>query len=253
MKIKASIILLFLSAIFFSNCKESGPEPISPTKGTLQIQFIHTWAMDSHVFELNKKLFHPTTSDTLTFTKLMYYVSNIQLKNSDGSWWISPESYYLIDVSKPASMILNIIDIPTGTYSEMKYVMGVDSLRNVSGSQTGALSTANVMFWDWNSGYIMLKAEGISQNSATKSFAFHLGGFSGVNNIVTQKSTNFLGKSLNISDSKMPILAILANPARLWHTSPSLSVTNAIQMPGAKAKVMAKDFYDGITFESLQE
>jgi len=129
--------------------------------------------------------------------------------------------------------------------------MGVDSLRNVSGAQTGALSTANGMFWDWNSGYIMLKAEGMSPNSTSKNFVFHLGGFKGVNNIVTKKNTNFGGGSLIIGAGLTPSVGIKVNPARLWHSSPSVSTVNMIQMPGAAAKQMAKDFYDAIIFDHI--
>ena len=74
---------------------------------------------------------------------------------------------------------LTLSDVPEGSYTEMSYVLGVDSTRNVSGAQAGALSTANGMFWSWSTGYIMLKAEGTSPNSGTGSFSFHLGGFSG--------------------------------------------------------------------------
>jgi hypothetical protein len=252
MKTKIILFTVLFATLFFSNCDNSkDPEPTGA--GTLGIEFEHIWAMSGQKFELNKMLFHPMTSDSLKFTKFQYYVSNIQLKKEDGSWWICPESYYLLDLSKPASLLLNLTDIPAGNYTEMKYIMGVDSTRNVSGAQTGALSTSNAMFWDWNSGYIMIKAEGISPNSSSKSFTFHLGGFAGVNNIVTQKSTNFNGSTLKIGSDKSPIVGITVNPARLWHTSPSVSVVSNLQMPGDKAKVMAKDFYELISFGHLHQ
>jgi len=251
--IKLSSLAILAFALFLNSCKdEEKVDPVpTETKGTLSIDFDHVWAMSGASFSMNKMLFHPMTSDSLNFTKLQYYVSNVQLKKSDGTWWICPESYYLIDLSKPASLEVSISDIPSGTYTEMSYTMGVDSLRNVSGAQTGALSTANGMFWDWNSGYIMLKAEGMSPNSTSKNFVFHLGGFKGVNNIVTKKNTNFGGGSLIIGAGLTPSVGIKVNPARLWHSSPSVSTVNMIQMPGAAAKQMAKDFYDAIIFDHI--
>ena len=251
MKNKFILLAVLLTSLFLNNCNSTKDDPEPTGAGTLEIEFEHIWAMSGQKFALNTMLFHPMTSDSLKFTKLQYYVSNIQLKKEDGSWWICPDSYYLIDLSKPTSLLLNLTDIPAGNYTEMKYIMGVDSTRNVSGAQTGALSTSNAMFWDWNSGYIMVKAEGISPNSASKSFTFHLGGFSGVNSIVTPKTTNFNGSILKINSELSPVIGISVNPARLWHTSPSVSVVSNLQMPGAKAKVMAIDFYDLVTFDHL--
>jgi hypothetical protein len=34
----------------------------------------------------------------------------------------------------------------------IKFLLGVDSLKNVSGIQTGALDPAKGMFWTWNTG-----------------------------------------------------------------------------------------------------
>jgi hypothetical protein len=41
------------------------------------------------------------------------------------------------------------------------------------------------MYWDWNSGYVILKMEGDSPASAMGNFAYHIGGFnsSTINNI----------------------------------------------------------------------
>ena len=105
--------------------------------------------------------------------------------------------------------------------------MGIDSLHNVSGAQAGALSLASGMFWDWNSGYIMLKAEGDSPNSPTGKFALHLGGFSGTNNIVTVKTAEF-GKTVKVTNGTTPTMTFTVNPARLWHTSPGLATLSVI-------------------------
>jgi len=253
MKTKITLLLTLFISLFLTNCDDSKEDPEPVTAGTLAVEFEHIWATSGQKFELNKMLFQPKTSDSLKFTKFQYYFSNIQLKKEDGSWWIAPDSYYLLDVSKPSSLAINLSDIPPGNYTEMKYTMGVDSTRNVSGAQTGALSTSNAMFWDWNSGYIMVKAEGVSPNSASKSFTFHLGGFSGVNNIVTVKTTNFNGTVLKIGSDKFPEIGFKSNPARLWHSSQSVSKVSNLQMPGAAAKVMAKDFYELITFDHLHQ
>ena len=85
---------------------------------------------------------------------LLTKISNFKLKKSDGTWWIHPESYFLVDLSNDLSTTLDLGSVPSGEYTELSYTIGVDSLRNVSGAQSGALSTTNNMFWSWNTGYI---------------------------------------------------------------------------------------------------
>jgi hypothetical protein len=249
-KLSLMVILGFTLATITSCNKEEITESLTDTvteatKGTLKVNFEHKWGMSNLLdFTLNSELIHPMTNDTLTFTTFKYYVSNFKLKKEDGTYWIHPESYFLVDVSSSSSLELDFSDIPAGLYTDLEFTLGVDSARNVSGAQTGALSNTNGMFWTWNSGYIMLKAEGTSPNSTSNSFAFHLGGFHGENNIVTEKSMSLLTTPLTIVSTKTAIIHLQVNPAKLWHESPSVSVTNTIHMPGTGAKDMATSYFN---------
>ena len=248
------LLALFMPAILLiSSCRDKDDDPIPVAQyGYLKMQFDYVFGANQLPWEIGKTMVHSKTGDTLTFTTFKYYVSNIKLKKADGTWWSQPESYHLLDAAVKDGSMITINDIPAGDYTAMEYTMGVDSARNVSGAQTGALSLTNAMFWDWNTGYIMLKAEGYSPNAANNGFAFHLGGFSGADNIVTVKSTDFGGTTLKIAKDKDSKIKFVANPARLWHTSPSVSTRATIHMPGAEAKVMANDFYSNISFVGLE-
>jgi hypothetical protein len=218
--------------------------------GTAQVHFEHVWGMSETAFSLNTNLVHPMTGDTMNFTKFKYYVSNLKLKKADGTWWIHPESYFLVDASDAASTTLSLGTLPVGEYTEMEYTLGVDSTRNVSGAQAGALSTTNGMFWSWNTGYIMIKAEGTSPQSSTGNFAFHLGGFSGTKNIVTVKNVVFGAENLVISKDNTSEVHMKCNPAKLFHADP-LSSGTSVMMPGSKAQSMATNFYGSFVFEHV--
>ena len=163
--LKTTIILSTLVTIISSCKKDPKDEPNNTNNtGSFAIKTEHFWGPSgtTTVFELNKWLVHPKIGDSLKFDKFKYYLTNVQLKKSDGTWWKDIESYYLVDLSLLNGNIITIDNVPNGTYTEMKYVLGVDSARNNSGAQTGVLSVANGMFWSWNTGYIFLKAEGES-------------------------------------------------------------------------------------------
>lgn len=228
-----------------TSCKKDEIKVESPS---LIINLEHVWGMTESPFTLNTDLVHPMTKDTLNFLTFKYYISNFKLKKEDGSEWVHPESYFLVDLSDLKSTTLNFFDsIPNGTYTSLEFTLGVDSLRNVSGAQTGALAISNEMFWGWNTGYIMVRAEGTSpQSTATNNaFTFHLGGFAADKNIVTKKTIDLSATPLTISTTKTGKIHMKVNPAKLWHSSPvSVSTTNKVHMSGATAVTMATSFYN---------
>ncbi|EDO26060.1 predicted protein [Nematostella vectensis] len=190
----------------------------------------------------------------MTFTTLKFYVSNIKLQKADGSWWVEPNSYYLIcnSCQDASDKYIMVNDIPAGEYVAMEYTMGVDSIMNVSGAHTGALSFANGMFWDWNTGYIMMKAEGKSPNSPNGNFQLHFGGFQGEYNVVTTKKADLSNNKLSLSNGGTKTVTLRANPAKLWHSSEGLSKVYIIHNEGAVAKQMSSDFYNGIYLKSVE-
>ena len=101
-------------------------------------------------------------------------------------------SFHLIDESVPESQSFSL-SVPEGNYSSLNFLLGVDSLHNVSGAQTGELDPAKDMFWTWNSGYVMAKLEGNSPSSAlvNHKYEFHIGGFSGKYNVLKNIELHF--------------------------------------------------------------
>lgn len=249
--ISKSLAIIAVLAVFTA-CKkeENNTGDTTTATGSAAILFEHVWGMTEEPFILNTDLVHPMNAETMNFSTFKYYVSNVKLKKADGTWWIHPESYFLVDASNDVSSVLNLGALPIGEYTQMEYTLGVDSIRNVSGAQSGALSTANNMFWSWNSGYIMVKAEGTSPQSSTGNFAFHLGGYKGTNNIVTVKTISFDAEKLIVSKGNTSQVHIKNNPAKLFHQDPLSSGTSTM-MPGAKAKQMATNYYASFVFEHV--
>jgi hypothetical protein len=153
------------------------------------------------------------SNEKFTISKFNYYISNVHLKKADGTTYIVPESYYLIrHMDGITSFTLK--SVPSGTYTSFDFLIGVDSLRNVSGIQSGALDPANNMFWDWNTGYIFFKMEGTFVSLASpdwSDYAIHLGGFQGpykcLQNYQTALSTPVIAHRTGPSTIHMNVLA----------------------------------------------
>ena len=238
---------LFIALGLTSCKKDKNEETPTSQSANVTVEMEHVWGMNQDPFYLDSTLVHPMSGDTMQFVTAKYYVSNFKLKDSNGNWHAMPESYFLVDLSNPESAMLNLGNFPYGTYTEMSYVVGVDSLRNVSGAQTGALAASNGMFWSWNSGYIMFKLEGLSPQSSTGSFTYHIGGFSGANNTVATIYHVFTEAMTLGAAGRMIHLSV--NMAKPFHTLGSVSANNMIHMPGATGTQMAVDFQSGFAFE----
>lgn len=184
-----------------------------------------------------------------------YYLTNLVLEGEGNTPdYIQPESYYLIDHSGANavySFVLN--NVPAGTYKSIRYTIGVDSLRNVSGAQTGALDPAAGMFWTWSSGYIQFKVEGTLVNPAGE-FIYHVGGFQGPFNPLSTFVTSFnqpfsiskgVTKKLNL---KADVLEVFNSPA-VWEISSVLTIINS----DGNSKQLANNYADMIKFISITD
>lgn len=257
MKKILSISLILVSALFISSCSDNDdedtptPTPSTPTSGSATVMLEHKFGQDD--FKLGTE-YTNGSSEKITLSKVKYYVSNIKLIKEDNTVWEQPESYFLVDASSASSMMLSLKDVPEGSYKGITYTIGVDSLRNVSGAQTGALDPANTMFWSWNSGYIFMKFEGTSPQSSTGSFSYHIGGFMGANKAVKTNTINFTMKNLEVKSGNTPMVHLTADIAKVFDgagTTISVASNNKTHMPGAFAKGVAENFSQAISLDHI--
>lgn len=245
------MLCLFMALLMVVSCKKT-PEEITTKEGSINIQFTyHTGDTSKPWTDMAKMLTIPKTGDVVRFTAFRFYVSNIKLQRANNTWWIMPKSYFLLDAQQAFTSAINVPHVPTDSFIAISYTMGVDSAHNAGGSSVNALLPANGMYWDENRGYIMLRATGYSANSPDGTFSFDLGGYTGTNNIVTEKVFTF-DKPTMIGNSNNPTLTLAANVASLWDNSPSVNVRKSISGATPEGKTMATDFYNGITVKSFK-
>lgn len=190
--------------------------------------------------------------DEFTITKFNYYISNVRLYTNSGAVIIEPDSYHLVRHLEGASSF-TITNLPAGYYTKAEFLIGVDSLRNVSGAQSGALDPAWDMFWDWNTGYIFYKLEGsyTSLSGASGDYAFHIGGFQGADNCL-QAVTLDLG-SVRADAKTYHVVDVDADAAAIFDKPVQMSFDDYFsQQPSPKTfRTQAQNYADMFTVRSV--
>ncbi len=171
---------------------------------------------------------NPLKLDTLAYvnglgqrysvTNFKYYISNFVLKAVSGKD-VKISGSYLINEDFQE---IDLKAITNGEYFGIEFIIGVDSLHNCSGAQSGALDPINGMFWAWNTGYIFLKLEGKSPSSKNPGnyFEYHIGGYRTPANCIRKIYLNFKNKMV-VNDClkeitiKTNVSEILSNPTSI--------------------------------------
>jgi hypothetical protein len=133
-------------------------------------------------------------------------------------------------------------------------MVGVDSARNVSGAQTGALDPANGMFWTWNTGYIMAKLEGNAPTSPSGTFEYRIGGFKEPDNVIKKPTLLFpFGQTLDLKPERTSEITVSAN-INSWFYNPhdiKFNQTPVCTSPGSLAKQIAENYSKMFTVDSV--
>ena len=235
-------LLLPLYFLSFFNLHSHSKKTTANT-GIVKISFVNT--VKGKPLELNTGNYINPFGETYSVSKFKYYIGHVALVGAQGIAY-EDENFHLIDESKPDALHFSFT-IGAGNYNSLNFMLGVDSLHNVSGAQSGALDPLNDMFWTWNSGYVMAKIEGHSLQSkiVNNKLEYHIGGFMGENNVLKNISLNFpSGKILNIQQGKTSEIIIEADIDTWWQQPNDIKIAEhaVCSTPGALAKKIADNY-----------
>jgi hypothetical protein len=155
-----------------------------------------------------------------TVTNFKYYISDIELAghNANGRPVVyKNDKSYLVRQDDATSAIVALGDVGVGSYDSISFLIGVDSLRNCSGAQSGALDPINGMFWTWSTGYIFMKLEGKAPASKSSGhiFEYHIGGYREPNNFIRRVSLPFLNGRMKTLTGKTTTLFVKTDAAKV--------------------------------------
>ena len=186
MRFSSPFAVLLLMAAMLSGCQREVDEELSNAQ--LELTIAHQ--SGGAPLQLGTA-YTNGLGETFTVNTFKYYLSNLALVNGNNVVTI-PDTYFLVDEETDSTKTIKV-QVPAGTYTGLRMLLGVDSTRNVSGAQTGALDPVQDMFWTWNTGYIMAKLEGSSPLSSAPNnrIQYHIGGFAGAYSSLSMVQIDF--------------------------------------------------------------
>lgn len=230
-------VLFLLMQLFLSTAFGQTPNV------TVKVTFINT--VNNVPVVLDSIVYTNCWNETYTISKLKYYISNVQLQLANKSVHKETESYHLINEEDTATKSFSL-SMPAGTYSSLSFLIGVDSLKNVSGAQTNALDPLNGMFWTWNNGYIMFKLEGNSPQSTVvnNKVAYHIGGFAGPDNALRMVTINFAAPLILLQKENNAEIFIQAAIDKMWNAKHNLKILEipVFMTPGGLSAAIADNY-----------
>ncbi|PSL46780.1 hypothetical protein CLV51_103762 [Chitinophaga niastensis] len=229
-------------------------EPITQIPAEISsLQLSITHMMHNQPLILKTVEYRNPSGESFTITRFRYFLSNFSLETAAGKMITLPAAYFLVDEANDTTKLIKLNSVPTGTYKSIRFLIGVDSIRNVSGAQSGALAAETGMFWTWNSGYIMAKMEGFAPAvaSPTHEFLFHVGGYKTSDNVLKYVSLSF-PQPVVVSRDKQPQINILADAGK-WFAPDTISFKNVavIMAPGVNARKVAANYQEMFTVKNI--
>jgi hypothetical protein len=211
-------------------------------KGTLVVN-VHP-VFNNKDLILSSETYVTANGDSVHIDVFKFYLSGICLHGKNS--FCEKESYHLINAEEQNTLSFTIKNVPNGNYASLSFCIGVDSLKNTQGVQTGDLDPIKGMYWAWNTGYVAAKLEGNSKTCKTlhNAFEFHIGGYLPPYSLLRRGN---VPTNLKI-DSNLTVLDLYADVAE-WFRSPEnidLSKTNSIVIPNKNALMIADNYADMI-------
>lgn len=251
---KQTFILSTIIVIALFSCKKKDVTYDPNVKAAIAVQFDNV--VGNSDLQLNTGSHTNAAGESFKVSLMKYFVSNFKFKKSDGTIYTVPQEdcYFLTDESIPASL-KPALQIPEGEYTQVSFVLGVDSLRNTMdvSKRTGNLDVAGVaagMYWSWNSGYIFFKLEGNSPASTQTDnfFKYHIGLFGGystptLNNLKTITIDLTAKGILKAKSGKNPVIRLKTDALKMFNGSSNVSIAaNPVVMAVPYSATVANNY-----------
>ena len=138
------VVALLATSFLFGGCqKDISGDASTTTLSPVTIRFAAVVDADPL---LPGKTYKNAFGEEYTVSAFRFYIHGIEFLNSRSNIVTSTDKndHFLVNAIDPVSSSI-VVKVPVGEYDGMRFLIGVDSIRNVSGAQTGALDPAQGM------------------------------------------------------------------------------------------------------------
>ena len=241
-------LLATSATLLLGSCKKDG-DSAQPTVGPVSFELENL--VGTKALALDGTSYATAGGETFTVSTLKYYISNIKFSKADGSTYAAPNTYFLVDAAKPSTSNFTLQDVPTGDYTGVSFLVGVDSTTTKADplTLTGDLNPANNMYWAWNSGHIFMKLEGtVTSASPAKALTCHIGGYRQPYSALVTATPSFNGATLLVRADHAPEIHFSADVLRLFDGPTKFTLRNfpTTMMPSASSVKVAQNYGAGM-------
>lgn len=241
-----SLLIFIIASV--SSCQKDVKSNVEGQQTNLTIRFKPVVKFDSVNMYFDTTTYTNPWNESFVVNNFKFYIRAIRLTNTNTgkAFEVAADKYFLVDFRDSLSSLVKVGILPS-TYNRLSFILGVDSLHNVSGAQTDALDPAKGMFWTWTTGYIFAKLEGTSPSSgaAGKRFMYHIGGFKTGEDVNKDIQLLFpFGTGVSMADGKNTEITVTADVFD-WFNSPHdirISKLPTIMTPGVEARQVADNY-----------
>ena len=235
-------------ALLFVSCN-SDDENTSPT-GNLTIEYDNSFAGNDLILTTQPN--STSNNEILKVSTIKYIISNIELTDKNGQVFTYPksQSYFIVDESKPESLLLHLQNIPVAEYTKVKFGIGVDQAQwelgaDGQGDFPEQAEDADMM-WTWAAGYKFLAFEGTFTSPTVAdptTFMVHTG--------KTGTDYNYTAVTLNLPTPALvrgnitPEIHVIADLSKIIDGTNKIKLSDAAMvMGGAKLALITANLSD---------
>lgn len=249
-----------MSLILLSSCKKdeeaatlptTTPTPEVPTTfGQMSLRVDHKFGNQAYTLGA---FYTNAAGEQISFNKTKYFINDVTLMTATGAPYEIAGTRHLVDLTDPASLTLNLENVPTGTYTSARFTIGLVD-ENLPTDMV-AMSTEEQMYWADSQEFIFIRVEGYSPIVSNGQVKYILGGDEAPH-VALNEPTVVFTQPLTITEEGAPELAFNLDMARLFNGAAgnvTIAATPVVQAPGANAVLVADNFASGFSFGSIVE
>jgi len=175
---RAGVLLALAGLLLLPSCSKTKTVTVTtaPATGTFTVHFDHSVGGGALLLNGAMYMGQDGVGETYSVTTLRYFVSNVQLRATNGAVY-GINGYHYRDAGIPATRDWTLDGIPAGTYDQLSFTFGLDDQWNVSGNEIQNDPNVAGMEWpaNWGGGWHYMILEGAYDPANAYGYRTHMG------------------------------------------------------------------------------